>query len=236
MSSVDMNCLAYRRALLATAEESTPMRAHRVRCQRCAGFFADHRAMEDDLRRALEVPVPSGLETRLVEHVFTADRIGRPDPQRRRWVLGVAAGMAGLLAVGAYRWTERDDPLALACIQWVIKEEAKSIMMGAMPHDEAVRALAGTLPLERIERVGKVRHIAPCPFNDSTAYHVVMSVGEDKVTLLVIPDGAAARRARATHEGIFAAVVPLAKGSVGIVANDKTIVTRVAGEIAVAAA
>lgn len=239
MSGADMNCLAYRRALLALAEESAPMQAHRAQCLQCAAFLADHRAMELDLRRALEVPVPPGLEARLVERVFTADgseRIELPDPRRRRWLLGAAAaGIAGALGFGAYRWTERNDPLALACIQWVIKEEAKSIMMGAMPPEEATRVLADTLPLERIERLGKVRHIAPCPFNDGTAYHVVLSVGDDKVTLLVIPDGRAARRTRATHEGIFAAVVPLARGSVGIVANDRAVVASVVGKIAAAA-
>jgi hypothetical protein len=121
--------------------------------------------------------------------------------------------------------------MALACIQFVMKDEAKSIMMGAMPRAEAERMLADSLPLERIERVGSIRHIAPCPFGGGTAYHVILMVPQDKVTLLVMPDTSMPARARATHDGMYASVVPLRKGSVGIVGTNAAVVDSVAGAL-----
>jgi hypothetical protein len=133
--------------------------------------------------------------------------------------------------LGAYAWLSRDDPLALACIQFVIKDEAKSIMMGAMPREQAARVLADSLPPERLERIGQIRHIAPCPFNGSTAYHVVLAVPQGTVTLLIMPDARLATRRRAIHEGLYAAVIGLHRGSVGIIGADRDVVDSVAGAL-----
>ncbi|MFN0303451.1 MAG: DUF3379 family protein [Burkholderiales bacterium] len=226
-----MNCLDYRRALLAEGDETQSMQAHRLHCTQCKAFFADHRAMERDLRRALEVPVPAGLESRLVDRVFGVSVEELPNPHRRRWMIGAAATAISAIAGGAYFLAEPDDPLALACIQWVIKEEAKSIMMGAMPREESIRVLHSVVPLERIEQIGQVRHIAPCPFNDGTAYHVVLSRGADKVTLLVMPDSASGSGARALHEGMFARVIPIGSGRVGVIGTTKASVASVAAQL-----
>jgi hypothetical protein len=120
--------------------------------------------------------------------------------------------------------------MAMACIDFVMKDEAKSIMMGPMPRAEAERMLAGSLPLAKIERIGQVKHIAPCPFGEGTAYHVVLMVPQDKVTLLVMPDRSMPA-GRASDHGMHARVVPLAAGSVGVVGSSAAVVEAVAGAI-----
>ena len=218
-----MNCLDYRRALLAGEGESEAMKVHRLQCGSCAQLLEENAAFERELRRGLEVPVPPGLEDRL------AYAGGAP---RRRFL--AAAGVAALAAgAGLYAWFGRDDPLAMACIQFVMKDEAKSIMMGAMPRAEAERMLADSLPIEKIERIGSIRHIAPCPFGEGTAYHVILMVPQDKVTLLVMPDTPmpARARSRATHDGMYASVVPLPRGSVGVVGANAAVVESVVGAI-----
>ncbi len=220
-----MNCLDYRRVLLAGEGETEAMRTHRLTCPACAETHRDHFAFEAELRAAMEVPVPEGLEARL------ARRGAAPaDPGRRRWL---AAASVAVLAAGAgiYAWRGRDDPMAMACIDFVMKDEAKSIMMGAMPREEAARMLADTLPLERIERIGRVQHIAPCPLGEGTAYHVILMVPQDKVTLLVMPDTPMARHGRATQHGMYASVVSAGKGSVGVVGSNAAVVDSVVGAI-----
>lgn len=225
-----MNCIEYRAELGAGAGESEAMRTHRLGCAACSALFTSHAEFERELRTALEVPVPAGFEERVL------DPIARPRPAvppllRRRGFLAAAAGL-GAAAVGVGLWRGRDDPLALACILFVIKEEEKSIRMGAMPRAEAARVLAGSLPLERIEALGQIRHVGPCEFNGGTAYHVVLALGQDKVTLLVMPHARLSSRLQATHDGFFAAVVPLPKGSVGIVGSRREVVASVAGAVA----
>ena len=82
-----------------------------------------------------------------------------------------------------------------------------------------------------IERIGSIRHIAPCPFGGGTAYHVVLMTPQDKVTLLVMPDTRMQAHARASHDGMYASVVPLRKGSVGVVGTNAAVVKSVVGAI-----
>ena len=216
-----MNCLDYRRTLLAGDGESSEMKEHRLQCVACAEFNGDHVAFESELRQGLEVAVPQGFEGRLLQTRAA---------KRRRFL--AAASVSVLAAgLGAYAWLVRDDPLAMACINFVMKEEAKSIMMGAMPRAEAARMLADTLPLERLEQIGQIRHVGPCPFNGATAYHVVLAVPQGKVTLLIMPDSALKSAQRAVHDGLYASVAPLRKGSVGIVGSDAAVVGSVAGAL-----
>jgi hypothetical protein len=216
-----MNCLDYRRVLAAGEPETADMKAHRLQCGACAVQFREHVALERELRTGMAVDVPAGFEQRL------SLRISR---SRRRFLAaaGVAAAAAG---IGGYAWLTRAGPIALACIEFVMKEEAKSIMMGAMPRAEAEAALAGTLPLSRIERVGQVRHIGPCPFNGATAYHVVLVVPQGKVTLLVMPEGGVSRMQTADHDGLYARVVALRKGGLGVIGTDRAVVESVAGAL-----
>jgi hypothetical protein len=214
-----MNCLEYRRGLLSGEGESPAMNAHRLQCVSCADAFRDQEAFEGELRRALEVPVPPRL---------AADIVDRRAGSRRRFL--AAAGVAALTSgLGAYAWLGREDELSLACIDFVMKEEAKSIMMGAMPRAEAETALAPMVPLARLERIGQIRHIAPCPFNGGTAYHIILAVPQGKVTLLVMPTTAAG--GRSARDGMHARVVPLRHGSVGIVAGDAGVASSVAGAL-----
>ena len=113
----------------------------------------------------------------------------------------------------------------------VMKEEAKSIMMGPMPRAEARRMLAATLPLETIERVGQVKHVGPCPFNGRTAYHVVLMVPQGKVTLLVMPGYRMEGPRRAGKEGLSASVGGMGDGSVGVIGSDAAVVDSVMGAL-----
>jgi len=225
-----MKCLDYRRGLLSGSGESEAMRGHRKECALCAGMREEHVAFEAQMRSALEIAVPEGFAERLLESAPQAGLEAAPRPDRRRF-LAAAAAAAGAIGIGLYAWRERDDPMAMACIQFVIKDEAKSIMMGAMPRPEAVRVLADTLPYERLERIGQIRHIAPCPFGEGTAYHVILMVPQDKVTLLIMPDTAMPSRARATHDGMYASVVPLRKGSVGVIGMKRAVVDSIVSSI-----
>jgi Protein of unknown function (DUF3379) len=215
-----MNCLDYRRALGAGEAETADMKAHRLQCSACAAQWREHAEFERELRAGLAAEIPPGFEERLKNAILSS---------RRRFL--AAAGVAAIAAgAGAYAWLWRDGPLALACIQFVMMEEAKSIMMGAMPRAEAEAALASTLPLARIERIGQVKHIGPCPFNGATAYHVVLSVPQGKVTLLVMP-GAQVAGEQAGHDGLYASVFALRTGSVGVVGTDRAVVNSVAGAL-----
>lgn len=218
-----MNCLDYRRQLLAGTGETDAMRVHRLQCAGCEAEWREHGEFERALRAGLEVPVPAGF----------GERMARAQVLRRRRFLAAAAGLFAAAGAGSLYYLSRQDPLALACIDFVMKEEAKSIMMGPMPRAEARKALAATLPLERVERVGQVKHVGPCPFNGRNAYHLVLMVPQGKVTLLVMPGYRMEGHRRAAKEGMSAMVMPTGDGSVGIIGTDAAVVDSVMGALMV---
>jgi len=216
-----MNCLDYRRQLLTGLPETDAMRVHRMQCAGCAAEWREHGALESELAAAMRVPAPPGF----------AGRMANAQVLRRRRFLAAAATVAVAAGAGAYAWLARQDPLALACIDFVMKEEAKSIMMGPMPRDEARRMLAGTLPLEKVESVGQVKHVGPCPFNGRNAYHIVLMVPQGKVTLLVMPGYRMDGHGKAAKEGMSAMVMPSGDGSYGIIGTDAAVVDSVMGAL-----
>jgi hypothetical protein len=216
-----MNCLDYRRQLLAGEGETDAMRVHRLQCAGCAAEWREHGTFEEALRDGFAVAVPQGF----------AESMARSQAARRRKFLAAAASVAVAAGAGGHLWLARQDPLALACIDFVMKEEAKSIMMGPMPRDAASRVLAATLPLERIEGIGQVRHVGPCPFNGRNAYHLVLAVPQGKVTLLVMPGYPMQRSRRASKEGLSSVVVAAGDGSVGVIGTDADVVESVAGAL-----
>ena len=216
-----MNCLDYRRQLLAGTGESDAMRVHRLQCAGCAAEWADHATFEEALGEAMRVLVPQGF----------AERMAGAQVARRRKFLAAAATALVAAGAGVYAWLARQDPLALAGIDFVMKEEAKSIMMGTIPRSEAEAELAGTLPVERMERIGQVKHVRPCPFNGQTVIHVVLVVPQGKLTVLVMPALRMEGRRRAAKEGMYAAVVALQNGSVGVIGTDADVVESVAATL-----
>lgn len=215
-----MNCLDYRRMLAAGEAETADMKAHRLQCAACAAQWREHGEFERELHAGMAVEIPPGFEQRLQNAIVFS----------RRRVLAAAGVAAAAAGFGAYAWLWRDSPIALACIDFVMKEEAKSIMMGPMARADAEAELAATLPLQRIERIGQVKHIGPCPFNGATAYHVVLSVPQGKVTLLVMPNARVGGE-HANRDGMYASVVALRKGSVGVIGTDQAVVDSVAGAL-----
>ena len=116
-----MNCLDFRRALLADpARIDAAMVMHAAQCPACAQFRAKSVEWEADLSEALRVSVPEGLSHRLPRRATSARR-----------TLAVLAYALGILAAGGLAlslgWT-RDDPLALAGIDFVVFDEAQAIL------------------------------------------------------------------------------------------------------------
>jgi len=216
-----VNCLDYRRLLLTGAPETEAMRLHRMQCAGCAAEHREHGALESALREALEVAVPEGF----------AGRMARAQVLRRRRFLAAAAAVLAGAGAGGYAWLTRPDPVAMACIDFVMKDESKAIMMGGMPRAAAAAALEPTLPLSHLEKVGQVMHVGPCPFNGATAYLVILDVPQGKVSLLVMPSAKRERDGHADKEGMSAAVMPMHGGSVGIVGDDRALVASVMGAL-----
>ena len=194
--------------------------AHARTCDVCRVFLAEALALEDQLDDALRVPVPDGLKERAMRQALETPRFSR------RYAL--AAGIA--LALGAAGTTmlwRRNDPLALAGIDFVVFEEAQAIL-DATPADPAdLQRAAVEVGIKLPGQLGELHYVGTCPFGGATAHHVVLKTAYGKATLLLLPGRTRAFRAVAVAHGLEAVVAPAAGGSVAIIADSSRSLARI---------
>jgi hypothetical protein len=222
-----MNCLEFRRELLANpGATGAEAQEHALGCAACADFRARTLALDAEIAELLDVPVPEGLEERVLE----AHRTGRRDSRRR--FLAMAASVAGVTVVGSGVFVAmRDDPAALAGIDFVIEEEANAILTAKAPQPQDLVRVSLALGLELPPQLGDIRYIGTCPFRGSIAHHLIVTTPQGKATLLLLPELPAQRRGTATSRGLRALVKPAGRGSATVVAESTQGLERIEGMV-----
>lgn len=214
-----MNCLEFRRAVLADPRRPGREAAvHAAECTACKEFLAHTLAQEQKLAEALRVPVPEGLQARLLHRVAAS----------RRWVGGLALAASLIVAAGIafLMGAPRSDPLALAGIEFVVYEEAQTIV-DAKPTDwNALARVAREMGVSLPDQLGEMRYICVYPVAGQAAHHLLVSTPLGKITLLLVPDRPLDSRVVAAAHGLRAAVVPARKGFVAIIGSSERSIAR----------
>ena len=215
-----MNCLDLRRAALIDPRRlDAEALEHAKACRACGVFLAEALTLEERLDDALQVPVPHGLQERVMRHVADAPRFSR------RYAL--AAGIALALGAGTALLWRRNDPLALAGIDFVVFEEAQAILDAKQADPADLQRAAVEVGIKLPGQLGELRYIGTCPFGGATAHHVVLKTAYGKATLLLLPGRTLASRAFAVAHGLEAVVAPAAGGSVAIIADSSRSLARI---------
>ncbi len=215
-----MDCLELRRAALVDPRRlETEALAHAESCQGCGSFLADTLVLERRLDSALRVAVPAQLKDRALR------RSARAPWLARRYAL--AAGIALVLAAGTATLWRRNDPLALAGIDFVVFEEAQAIIDAKPADPEDLLRAAVRVGIRLPGQLGELRYIGTCPFGGGLAHHVVLKTAYGKATLLIMPGHNLGSRAVAVAHGLEAVVAPAAGGSVAIIADSSRSIARI---------
>jgi hypothetical protein len=214
-----MNCLEFRRAALADPRRLAADAArHAEQCTACKEFLAHSLEFEAQLTAALRVPVPQGLDARLLERAAAA--------RRPRW-LALAASLLAAIAIALALGWPRSDAVALAGIDFVVFDEAQSIA-DAKPTDmQVLAAVARNMGVSLPEQLGALNYVCIYPFAAGAAHHVLVKSPLGKVTLLLIPERTVSARTAAAAHGLQAAVLPAAAGSIVIIGESARSIGRV---------
>lgn len=215
-----MSCLELRRAAMIDPQRiDAALLEHAEHCETCREFLSQAREMETELEAMLDVPVPQELRARVFAEAVAGPR------RSRRYAL--AAGVALGLAAGIGLLWKRDDPIALAGIEFVIFEEAQAIL-DAKPADPAtLDRVVQKLRVMKPSHFGEAVYLGTCPFRGGMAHHVVVKTAHGKVTLLLMPDRARGERGAATARGLESVIAPASGGSVAIIADSARSVERI---------
>jgi hypothetical protein len=215
-----MNCLDVRRASRADPQRlDAEASRHIEQCLACRAFHQRELEFDSRLEQALRVSVPERLEARILD---------RKAPRRAvRW-LALAASLLVVATIGYFAGSPRPDPLALAAIDFVVFEEARTIV-DAKPTDfNLLLRVAREMGVSVSKQLGEIRYICAYPFAGGAAHHLFVKTPLGKVTVLLLLGRPIASRALAAARGLEAAVMPAAGGSVAIIGDSPQSIRRAA--------
>ncbi len=209
-----MNCLDFRRAIFVNPRDlEEAARAHSLDCAACRDFLETQREMDAALFAALQVPPPDGFADRIL-----VTRGLRPGRRRFAWAIAATLLLAGGLVLFARPWLE-GDPLGREAIAHVVQEPQSYTTTHAVSN-EILAVLLADQGMKAIRTLGQVTYARFCPMDGRIARHVVVRTARGPVTLLLMPEDPAGRRRSVTNrDGMSAVTLPLARGSLAIVAS-----------------
>lgn len=233
MSTV-VTCLDVRRQVGADPRRlEAGVAEHCKSCSACAAFVRETQMLEGRLERAFAVPVPEGLEARIVldASLKHAPRLWRP------WVAAAASALLTLmLATSAYvHQHPAGDELAGAVVDHIRNPEE----VGAIGPDKAL--IHDASYVESVFQGAGVRmqgsmddltYAHVCLFRGQRVVHLVARGEHGPVTILLLPRIHVDKNMPVDEEGFHGVIVPAGDGSIAIVTNNDSPVEPMEQEIA----
>jgi len=191
-----MSCLDFRRSVLAgPGLRSMDSQAHIDECADCRAFLHHIRGLESRISEAVLVPVPEGLEERILLR-----NESRPRIRRARYAVAAAILVtAGLLTQGVTQRAHEpalpastvaaDETHAAAmAISFVLEHEPKLLHQDQQGDPAVLRESLARLGLRLPDGETTVRYLGKCPVPGGTGDHVVLFGPWGKVTLILVAD------------------------------------------------
>jgi len=219
-----MNCVEFRRQLTVDPRaDAADFVRHRAECARCAE--AAERALEFDraLRRALDIAPPAQLVDSVLLAQATEQR-RRRTAFRRTAMFALAASLA--LVVGVVGTRVEATPLSTQAVAHIEKEAF--VLKGGIAIDASEVSDAFAKRGLRLDHIPMgVSFVACCPMGRHKTVHMLMSEGDDPVTVIYVVDAHATQREEFTRDGWSGRVLPLGAGSLILLAHHATAFDRV---------
>jgi len=218
-----MNCLEFRRQLAIEPRcTQADFVVHRAACARCAEAQQRALAFEQALGRALAVPAPAQLADQILLAQATVEQ-QRARRLRRNGLLALAASALLALGIG---FESHASPLAKLAVKHLNKEAFVLGMSSPIADDDVRKEFAKNgVTLARVP--AGVSFVYCCPVGEYHSVHLVMPETDGAVTVLYLTENAAATRLQTTQDGWQVRAVPLAHGTLVLLAHGTTQFDRV---------
>ena len=212
-----MNCLEFRRSLMVQPHmRNAALEAHARECALCAEFVKRNNNMEAKLAQAINVPVDSGLASRIMlnHNLKRNHRSGN-------W-LALAASVLAVVGVtiGAVIYSMAPDPsLLVASVEHVTGEPSAMRSQQKVSQQEMMAAL-GLSGATIKGSFANVTYLHDCPVPGGVGKHIVLLTDAGKVILITMPSQNVAWSKTRKHNGYITAVHPAKVGSYALVADN----------------
>lgn len=219
-----VTCLDVRRQVGAEPRRLEPGVAEHLKdCGACAAFVREMQALEGRIERAFDVPVPEGLEARIV---LDASLKHRPRLMRP-WLAAAASALFTVaLAVTAYvHQHPAGEDLAGAVVDHIRNpEEAGALAPDrTLIHDASyVQDVFTRAGVSLRGGMDDLTYAHLCLFRGQRVVHLVAQGDHGPVTILLLPHIHVDKNTPVDEDGFHGVIVPAGTGSIAIVTNNAT--------------
>lgn len=242
-----MNCSEFRRQLLVDprAPALVDAAAQRV-CEDAPARLAEALAFENQIERALEVPLPDGLAERVLAALPV---VATSAPKQRpgwRWPLALAASLSLLMLSAALYWrvpaTQGNDDLIAVTVEHLSHEPYALTRTGRVP-PPLVDRMFTEAGLQLKSDGLALSYLNRCPLDRRWSVHMVMQAPQGPVTVMYVPGETGVERMDTRHDMVAVRTLPYAQGALVLLAESNRDFDGIenawhvaAGEVAVLAA
>ena len=223
-----MNCFEARRRLAAAPRlPDDATRAHVRECARCAALAARLAAQDERIETAARIDVPDGLADRVLLRVRGGGDALVAPPRIMTRRVAVFALAAAPVAVGSWLLLRRsDDALARAVLEHVVQDEPAELAAHPQGNPDALPGALASCGVQLPPQFD-ARYVGRCGPPERSSDHLVMNTPMGRVSVILMPAHAMARRATARARGAVTVLTPARIGSFAVVAADEETALRV---------
>jgi hypothetical protein len=228
------HCLEVRRVLGAEPQRrESAILAHCKTCAACSAFMKEMLALDSRLDRAMAIPVPEGLEARIV--LDASLKHGRR-PRPVTW-LALAASVVLAVGITAVVWrnvSRTEMPLTAAVVEHVRNPMEADAIVPGQPLLHKVSLVQGVLDKVGVKMRGgldDVTYARVCPFRGRLVAHLVVRGKDGPVTILLLPHIHVSKPEPIDEEGFRGVIEPAGSGSIAIVSNNNSPMQPMAEEL-----
>lgn len=211
-----MNCIDVRRQLLGDPSNlDQHVQLHLQHCRDCARFAKGMNAFEQTLKSATNVPIPTGLASRVLLQQRMQSR------QRHRWPwLAVAASLFLTIAAVSYFGMLSSSTSLETSVLSHIEQEIHHLQDRKNLTLAQVNAILEPQGMRLNALPQQVNYAGACQMRRAQGTHLVLDSQGGPVTVFLMPGEFTTERIELKNQRFQGVIVPIAHGSMAIVGED----------------
>lgn len=216
-----MNCIEFHQKLMEDPGSSeAAFLEHAASCSSCFREYEQALAFEIKLLKAVHVPTPEDLESRIV--LAQARRQERSPWRKDSLWLAAAAGL--LLTLGSMLWirpqgilTGSEPEVLSAMVLDHIHGETEHLTEHGVVSEREVQVLLAEFGAKATGILGEVRFAGRCHMHNQDGVHLVLAGVTGPVTVLIMPGEGSVAVETIDSSGFTGVVIPTGYGSLAVV-------------------
>jgi hypothetical protein len=220
-----MQCLEFRRAVGAEpAAASAAVLAHAAGCRPCAEYRRQMQALDGQIRRALEIPVPARAGS-------SAAAGGATSPRSTRW-LALAASLVLAAGIGFGLWaTAPRESLAVTVVEHLDHEPDAMVTTEGRVTPFALEDVLAKGGIRLRSGLEGVSYAKSCPIRGYSVPHLVVQTDYGPVTVLVMAHEHVTEAVPLREAGLAGTIVPAGPGSIAIIGGESAPIDEVRKQV-----